>query len=102
MPRGKIHSPGLVDDRSLQQFSQLDKMVNAGLRARGAIGDEHRIFGLQQHPRGLGNGAGIARRRSRQREFRNALAGFRLNGISWSSLSATSRTGPIGGVMAIL
>ena len=57
MARGEIHAAVLIDDRGLQRFRELDEVVQTRRRARAAIGDDHRIFGVDQQPRGFIDGS---------------------------------------------
>ena len=48
-----------ADDRRLQELRELDERVHAGLRASGAIGDEHGALGADEQFRKLEDGAGV-------------------------------------------
>ena len=72
MARGEIHAAVAVDDRRLQKFGEFDHAREAGGSARDAIGDQHRILRGDEQPRDFGDGAGIADRRRRHRQLRNA------------------------------
>jgi alkylation response protein AidB-like acyl-CoA dehydrogenase len=54
MPCGEIHAPADVYHRSLQCLGQLNRPIDAGLRARGAVHHNQRILRLHQHSRRLG------------------------------------------------
>ena len=104
MPRREIHAPALIDDRRLQRFGQLDEQLHARRRARRAVRDDHRV--LRRRP-----ACAPPRRRRRNRpaaawsivSFGMCRASVRGEiGLSCSSPSATSTTGTIGGVIAIL
>ena len=75
MPCGKVHPSVLIDDRRLERFGKLDKMIDAGLRPGSTIHNDHWIVGLHQESSCLGDCARIALRRRRQRQLRYARIG---------------------------
>ena len=94
MARGKIEPPAGVDHRALQEFGELDQVLRAGRRARVTVGDEDRIFRVDQETRGFRDGAGIALRRRRPSAASGCAASSPSGiGFSCSAPSATISTG---------
>ena len=83
--------------RRLQRFGELDHQLHAVRRARHAAGDNHGVFRGDEQLRHFRHRAGIAGRRIRQRQLRNAQLGTVLrSACSCRSPSATRTTGAIG------
>ena len=74
-----------------------------GVRADTA-GDDHGIFGGDQHLRGFGHGAGIAcgGEATVSLGIAQPRSVFSVIGLFLQTASATITTGPMGGVIAIL
>ena len=67
----KIQAPALAHHRRLQQLGKLHQQIDAVLGIDRAIGDDHRMFGVDQKPRGFADRARLALRRRHRHEFRN-------------------------------
>ena len=102
MARREVHPPALVDDGGLQRLGELDEQRHAGRRARQPVGDDHRVLGGDQQPRQLRDGAESPCGGVGSVSFGIESLPRSSMPSSCSSPSATSTTGAIGGVIAIL
>ena len=104
MPRREIHAPALIDNRRLQRLGQLDEAREPRGRASGAVGDNQRVLRVDEQPGGFGDRAGIALRRRRDREPRDAKAraDLRRDRIFLQSPVDDHQHGHHGRVIAIL
>ena len=71
MLRREIHARGQIDDRRLQRFGQLDRVLQSVGRARGALEQNDRVLRGNQHARRFRHRARIALRRHRSRQLRD-------------------------------
>ena len=72
MLRREVHAAVLGDHRSLQQFGQLDQMLQPRRRASHLVCDEKRVGGRDEQSGQFGDRARIALGRGRQRQLRHA------------------------------
>ena len=69
MARRHVEARTRVDHRALQQLGELDQAIVALLRAGIAVGDQHGVLGVDQHPRGFRHRARIALRIGDRRQL---------------------------------
>ena len=71
-PIGGAVFGSVLTTAACSELRELDQSRHAGLGARRAIGDEHRVRSRDQQPREFGDGARVGLRRRDQRQLRNA------------------------------
>ena len=71
VPRREIHAAAAVANRHVQGLGELDQPVDAGLRARVAIGDDHRILCVDEHLSDFCQRVLVAGDRRHARQFRD-------------------------------
>ena len=72
VPGRKVHAAAHVADRHVQGFGELDQAVDAGLGAGVAVGEDHRIFRVDQHLGGFRQRVLVAGDRRHARQLGNA------------------------------